>query len=71
MILVTGAAAAGIAVIQALRERGERAVAVDADPLAAGLVADERVIVACVRVRVPPDLCEAIRRFGSRSSSPP
>jgi carbamoyl-phosphate synthase large subunit len=67
MILVTGAGgAAGVAVIQALRERGERVVAADADPLAAGLaLGAERAIVAraCEPTFVP-DLCEAIRRFG-------
>jgi carbamoyl-phosphate synthase large subunit len=68
MILVTGAGgAAGIAVIQALRARGDRVVAVDADPLAAGLaLGDERATVAraCEPTFVP-DLCETIRRFGA------
>ena len=46
-ILVTGAGGpAGIAVVRALVERGEHVVAVDADPLAAGLsLADERTVV--------------------------
>jgi carbamoyl-phosphate synthase large subunit len=67
MILVTGAGgAAGIAVVQALRARGESVVAVDADPLAAGCaLANERAAVtrACEPTFVH-DLCETIRRFG-------
>jgi carbamoyl-phosphate synthase large subunit len=47
-VLVTGAGGpAGIAVIRALGERGERVIAVDADPLAAGLrLAEQRAIVS-------------------------
>jgi carbamoyl-phosphate synthase large subunit len=46
-VLVTGAGGpAGIAVIRALVERGQRVVGVDADPLAAGLrLADTRAVV--------------------------
>jgi carbamoyl-phosphate synthase large subunit len=46
-ILVTGAGgAAGVAVVRALDERGDRVIAVDADPLAAGLrLAQERSVI--------------------------
>jgi carbamoyl-phosphate synthase large subunit len=68
MILVTSAGgAAGIAVIQALRARGESVVAADADRLAAGLaLANERAIVgrACEPAFVP-DLCTTIRRYAA------
>jgi len=47
-VLVTGAGGpAGIAVIRALGERGQRVVAVDADPLAAGLRLAEKRAVVC------------------------
>jgi carbamoyl-phosphate synthase large subunit len=46
-VLVTGAGGpAGIAVVRALVERGERVIAVDADPLAAGLqLAGQRAVI--------------------------
>ena len=48
IILVTGAGgAAGVAVVRALDERGHHLIAVDSDPLAAGLrLAQERAVVA-------------------------
>jgi carbamoyl-phosphate synthase large subunit len=67
MILVTGAGgAAGVAVIRALCGRGEGVVAVDADPLAAGLaLADEHAVVAkATDETFLPDLRSAIARFG-------
>ena len=68
MILVTGAGgAAGVAVIRVLRARNEPVVAVDADPLAAGLaLADDHAVVRFARNEgFLSDLCEAVKRLGA------
>ena len=66
MILVTGAGgAAGIAVIRTLRATGEAVVAVDADPLAAGLaLAGENAVIAKgTDETFLSDVRNAIKRF--------
>ena len=61
-VLVTGAGGpAGIAVVRALVERGEHVVAVDADPLAAGLRLAARHAVVC-----PADRTRSLRRRARR-----
>src|SRR5262245_17862146 len=66
MILVTGAGgAAGVAVIRALRERGNVVGAVDADPLAAGLAlaTDGAVIPPASDEGFVDGLCDVVKRF--------
>lgn len=66
-VLVTGAGgAAGVAVIRALGERGEHVVAVDADPLAAGLfLADDHAVVGPAGGEgYLTDVADAVKRFG-------
>lgn len=67
-ILVTGAGGpAGIAVIRALVERGEHVVAVDADPLAAGLQLAARPAVVC-RATEPDRFVEELATIVARDS---
>ena len=61
---------AGVAVIRALVEQGSHVVAVDADPLAAGLyLADEHAVVAPASEPTRSSPTSPRRRSGSRSTS--
>jgi len=65
-VLVTGAGgAAGVAVIRALLDRGEHVVAVDTDPLAAGLfLADDHAVVdPADSDAFLPDIDDVVKRF--------
>jgi carbamoyl-phosphate synthase large subunit len=67
-VLVTGAGgAAGIAVIRELRKRGEPVVAVDSDPMAAGLaLADDHALIVPASDDAYVDkLCAVATRFGA------